>query len=159
MTNIATDLTKRPNALSDLQRPVAKLEWEKSGLGMEVIDCHDCKRPVSFSAVACPHCGSLEAAGPYRFSKKEARRYRIEQKNDNNLLITSLAFGAIGAAYGVFANIQGIWTASVAALAYGLLGILIGVPVAFTVNMVRNLRYFFVPVVLTLALLAYHIFH
>jgi hypothetical protein len=31
------------------------------------------------------------------------------------------------------------------------------VPVAFTVNMMRHLRYFFVPIGLMLALLAYHI--
>ena len=52
---------------------------------MEVISCHDCKRLVSFTAISCPHCGSTEAAGPYRFSKREARRYRIEDRNDNNL--------------------------------------------------------------------------
>jgi rRNA maturation protein Nop10 len=124
---------------------------------MEVISCHDCKRLVSFTAISCPHCGSTEAAGPYRFSKREARRYRIEDRNDNNLVITSLAFGAIGAAYGVLANIPSVWASTLGALAYGFLGLSVGVPVAFTVNMMRHLRYFLVPIGLMLALLAYHI--
>jgi len=63
----------------------------------------------------------------------------------------------IGAAYGVLANIPSVWASTLAALVYGFLGVLVGVPVAFTVNMVRHLRYFFIPIGLMLALLGYHI--
>jgi hypothetical protein len=124
---------------------------------MEIIRCHDCKHAVSFSAASCPHCGSTEPTGPYKFSKKEARSYRIEQRNDNNLVVTTLAFGAIAASYGVLVNLPSVFAATVAGLAYGLLGLLIGAPLAFTVNMVRHRGYFLVPVGLIAALLAYHI--
>ena len=63
---------------------------------MEVINCHDCKRPVSFSAAHCPHCGSREPGGTYQFSKKEAGKFRIEDKNDNYLVRTTLLLGLIG---------------------------------------------------------------
>jgi hypothetical protein len=56
-------------------------------LGMtELISCHDCGNGVSFTALACPHCGSTEPSGPYIRSRKEARRYRIEERNDRILI-------------------------------------------------------------------------
>ena len=124
---------------------------------MEIINCYDCKQPVSFSATACPHCGSIEHTGPYQFSKKEARCYRIEQKNDHNLLVTSLVLGLICGLYG-FVTSTTSFGAIVSTTAYGGLGILVGVPLAFTVNMVRHASYFAVPVGGLLLLLAYHFF-
>ena len=56
---------------------------------------------VSFTAAACPNCGSREPSGPYRHNRKEARRLRIEEKNDKNLIIVMTALGAIPALYGV----------------------------------------------------------
>jgi hypothetical protein len=38
---------------------------------------------------------------------------------------------------------------------YGLIGMLIGVPVAATINMYRSARYFLIPTVLVLLFLAY----
>jgi hypothetical protein len=64
---------------------------------MELINCHDCGLSVSFTAVSCPHCGSIEPAGPYRFNRKEARRYRIEDRNDRTLILITVGFGAVGA--------------------------------------------------------------
>ena len=130
---------------------------------MEVIKCHDCKRPVSFSAACCPHCGSKEPAGPYQFSKKEARKFRIEDKNDNYLVRTVLLLGLIGTLYGTFVGQKnesswyGVQTAIIimSAAWYGLIGVLVGVPVAATVNMYRSARHFLIPVVLVLLFLAY----
>jgi hypothetical protein len=130
---------------------------------MEVIKCHDCKRPVSFSAAFCPHCGSKEPAGPYQFSKKEARKFRIEDKNDNYLVRTVLLLGLIGTLYGTFVGQKnesswyGVQTAIIimSAAWYGLIGVLVGVPVAATVNMYRSARHFLIPVVLVLLFLAY----
>jgi rRNA maturation protein Nop10 len=68
---------------------------------MELINCHDCGRCVSFTAASCPHCGSIEPAGPYRFNRKEARRHRIEERNDRTLILMTVGFGAVGAFYGV----------------------------------------------------------
>ena len=68
---------------------------------MEVIRCHDCKCSVSFSAAHCPHCGSKEPAGPYQFSKREARKFRREDKNDNYLVRTTLLIGFLGLLYGI----------------------------------------------------------
>jgi len=130
---------------------------------MEVIKCHDCKRPVSFSAAFRPHCGSKEPAGPYQFSKKEARKFRIEDKNDNYLVRTVLLLGLIGTLYGTFVGQKnesswyGVQTAIIimSAAWYGLIGVLVGVPVAATVNMYRSARHFLIPVVLVLLFLAY----
>jgi rRNA maturation protein Nop10 len=128
---------------------------------MEVISCYDCRRFVSFSATRCPHCGSTEPAGPYQFSKKEARKYRIEHRNDNNLVATSVTFGLIGVLYGVAINVPNVTWATIGAVGYGLLGVLVGVPTAAAFNMMRHLGYFLIPIGLVVALLAYHfgIFH
>jgi peptidoglycan/LPS O-acetylase OafA/YrhL len=45
----------------------------------ELISCHDCGWSVSFSAAACPNCGSREPSGPYRFSSREARMRRVAE--------------------------------------------------------------------------------
>ncbi len=130
---------------------------------MELINCHDCKRPVSFSAAYCPHCGSKEPAGTYQFSKKEARKFRIEDKNDNYLVRTVLLLGLIGMLYGIVVGQKsesswyGVQTTIIVISAawYGLIGVLVGVPVAGTINMYRSARHFLIPVVLVLLFLAY----
>ena len=120
-------------------------------------------RPVSFSAAFCPHCGSKEPAGPYQFSKKEARKFRIEEKNDNYLVRTVLLLGLIGMLYGIVVGqkAESNWSAVqtiiivMSAAWYGLVGVLVGVPLAATINMYRSARHFLVPVVLVLLFLAY----
>jgi hypothetical protein len=62
----------------------------------ELIECHDCGGAVSFRAANCPHCGSAEPAGPYVFNRKEARRHRIEERNDRNLVVVTLSCGLVG---------------------------------------------------------------
>lgn len=104
----------------------------------ELIGCHDCGGQVSFRAASCPHCGSPEPAGPYVFSRKEIRRHRVEYRNDINLLITSLACAAAGALYGVIISSSGLG-AILHGLFYGVLGLLVGVPVAFAINVTRGL--------------------
>jgi hypothetical protein len=106
-------------------------------LRAKLIRCHDCGGAVSSRAASCPHCGSLEPAGPYVFSRQEARRHRIEERNDRNLVIISLACGLIGALYGA-AGSATMFGAVVAGLGYGLIGVVIGVPLAFAVNVTRN---------------------
>jgi len=105
---------------------------------MELIDCHDCGGQVSFRAASCPHCGSPEPSGPYVFSRKELRRHRIEYRNDINLLVTSLGCAAAGGLYGAIASSGGLG-AILHGLLYGLLGLLIGVPIAFAINVTRGL--------------------
>lgn len=104
----------------------------------ELIKCHDCGGAVSFRAANCPHCGSVEPAGPYVFNRKEARRHRIEERNDRNLVVVTLSCGLIGAFYGSAGHVT---TSGVilAAVGYGMLGVLIGVPLAFAINITRNL--------------------
>jgi hypothetical protein len=130
---------------------------------VEVISCHDCRRPVSFSAAACPHCGSREPAGTYQFNKKEARKFRIEDKNDNYLVKTTLLLGVIGMLYGIVVGQRsesswyGVQSAIIvmSAVGYGLLGVLVGVPVAATINMYRSARHFLIPTMVVLLFLAY----
>jgi hypothetical protein len=134
---------------------------------MEVISCHDCHRFVSFSATRCPHCGSTEPSGPYQFSKKEVRKFQIEQRNDNYLIRTALLLGAIGMLYGIVVGRKsggdsswyGIQSAVIvmSALWYGLIGVFIGVPLAATINLYRSARHFLIPVVLAVLFLAYEL--
>src|ERR1700732_5248471 len=95
----------------------------------ELIDCQDCGLAVSFSAVSCPHCGSTEPSGSYVFSKKEARRLRIEQRNDDTLAVTAVACGCAGALYGVLLS-SSTFSAIMSGIGYGVLGLLVGVPIA-----------------------------
>jgi hypothetical protein len=106
---------------------------------METIDCHDCSRPVSFSATRCPHCGSSEPAGPYRHSRREIRRHRIEERNDRTLLFMTLAAGVIGAFYGVETSSSRLGALMIGPL-YGFVGATIGVSLAFALNVTRNWR-------------------
>ena len=105
----------------------------------ELISCHDCGWSVSFSATACPRCGSREPSGSYRHNRKESRRLRIEEKNDKNLVVVMTVLGAIGAFYGVETS-----SSSLSALAlgfcYGFVGVVIGAPLAFAINITRNWR-------------------
>ncbi|MGC2774400.1 MAG: hypothetical protein WA418_02060 [Bradyrhizobium sp.] len=104
----------------------------------ELIDCRDCGNGVSFSAVACPHCGSTEPAGPVVQSRRELRRLRIEATNDRRLVVVTLLCAAIGIVYGAVMGAGGpasLW----AALGYGFVGAIIGVPAAFVINVTRGL--------------------
>jgi hypothetical protein len=106
---------------------------------IELISCYDCGKGVSFSAANCPHCGSAEPVGPYRHNRKEARRHRIEEKNDRTLIATTVALGVIGAFYGAESS-SSVLGALIAGLWYGFLGVAIGAPLAFAINITRNWR-------------------
>jgi hypothetical protein len=139
--------------------------WKQQEPEVEVISCHDCHGVVSFSATRCPHCGSTEPSGPYQFSKKEVRNFQIEQRNDNYLIKTSLLLGAIGMLYGIVvgrksgndSSLYGMQSAVIvlSAISYGLLGVMIGVPLAAIINLYRSARHFLIPVVIVVLFLAY----
>jgi hypothetical protein len=61
----------------------------------------------------------------------------IEGKNDRTLVVCSLVLGAIGACYG-YAVSAGAFSAILWAPLYGLLGLMIGVPLAFAINLMRG---------------------
>jgi hypothetical protein len=104
----------------------------------ELIDCHDCGNGVSFSAAECPHCGSTEPAGPVVQSRRELRRLRVEAVNDRRLVVVTLVCASLGTLYGAVTGAGG--TASLwAALGYGFVGAVIGVPAAFIINVSRSL--------------------
>jgi hypothetical protein len=106
---------------------------------METIICHDCEKPVSFSAAVCPQCGSIEPRGPYRHNRRAIRRHRIEERNDRTLIVFMIALGAIGAFYG--AKTGSSWVSeAVFTLLYGFVGVVAGVPIAFAINVTRNWR-------------------
>ena len=104
----------------------------------KLIDCHDCGGQVSFRAANCPHCGSPEPSGPYVFSREELRRHRVEYRNDINLGVTSLACAALGGCYGATVGSSGLG-AIISGVLYGVLGLLVGVPIAFAINVTRSL--------------------
>jgi hypothetical protein len=104
---------------------------------METISCHDCGWSVSFSATTCPSCGSREPSGPYRHNRKEARRLGIEDKNDKNLIVVMTALGGIGVFYGVEASSSSLGAMGLG-LWYGFVGVAIGAPLAFAINITRN---------------------
>ena len=109
-----------------------------SEMRAELIDCHDCGRPVSFRAVSCPNCGSTEPSGPYRFSKKELRRHRAEERNDHTLLVATVACCCGGVLWGVLLS-SSTFGAIMAGIGYGIVGLLIGVPIGFAINATRGL--------------------
>lgn len=104
----------------------------------ELTGCHDCGGRISFRAPSCPHCGSPEPSGPYVFSREDLRRHRIEYRNDINLAVTSLACAAAGGLYGAIVSSTGLG-AILHGLIYAGLGLLVGVPVAFAINVTRGL--------------------
>jgi uncharacterized membrane protein YeaQ/YmgE (transglycosylase-associated protein family) len=105
----------------------------------ELIRCHDCEQSVSFSAAACPQCGSIEPRGPYRHNRRELRRHRIEERNDRTLIVFMVVLGAIGAFYG--AETGSTWIReALGTLWYGFVGVAIGATLAFGINITRNWR-------------------
>ena len=105
----------------------------------ELISCHDCGWFVSFSAAACPNCGSREPSGSYRHNRKEARKLGAEGRNDRNLIVATLGLASAGILYGVITSSSAV-EALIAGFVYGILGMLIGPLVAFTVNITRDWR-------------------
>lgn len=99
----------------------------------ELIACHDCGASVSFSAAACPTCGSREPGGPYIQSRQERRLHRGEQRNDETLVRATLLCCFVGVAYG--SVMIGWW----GAVGYGVLGAVIGVPAGFIISASRHL--------------------
>jgi DNA-directed RNA polymerase subunit RPC12/RpoP len=104
---------------------------------MATINCHDCGKPVSLSARACPGCGSRDLAGPVRTRRKVPRKIGIEGLNDRNLAVASLSLGLLGACYG-FATSTGTIGAIFFTALYGLVGVTIGVPIGFAINVIRR---------------------
>jgi hypothetical protein len=102
----------------------------------ELTACHDCGGAVSFSAVACPHCGSTEPGGPYIFSRKETNKFRIEERNDHSMVVITVVCTIVGALYGWSSGGGTLWQ-TLAAFGYGILGLLAGVPIAFIFNSAR----------------------
>jgi hypothetical protein len=99
----------------------------------ELVGCHDCGEAVSFSAAACPHCGSREPSGPYIMSRREQRLHRIEERNDQTLMGMLMLCTGIGFFFGAVTG--GAWPA----VGYGLVGAFIGVPAGFVINVSRRL--------------------
>jgi hypothetical protein len=105
----------------------------------ELTQCHDCSALVSFTALACPHCGSREPSGPYRFTKRETRRFRIEERNDRRLILMTAGLAAIGVFYGLETSSSTVGAVITTTL-YGFLGAAIGAPLAFAINVTRHWR-------------------
>jgi hypothetical protein len=100
-------------------------------------------RPADFvHSRTLPGCGSIEPAGPCRHNRKELRRHRIEERNDRSPIATMVVLGAIGGFYGVETSSSGFGAVALST-AYGFVGVLIAVPLAFAVNLTRNWRYLF----------------
>jgi uncharacterized membrane protein YeaQ/YmgE (transglycosylase-associated protein family) len=105
----------------------------------ELIRCHDCEQSVSFSAAACPQCGSIEPRGPYRHSRREIRRQQIEERNDRTLIVFTVVLGVIGVFYGAETGLSWL-RGTLGALLYGFVGTVIGATLAFAINITRNWR-------------------
>jgi hypothetical protein len=99
----------------------------------ELIGCHDCGKAVSFSAAACPNCGSREPSGPHIMSRHEQRMFRHEDRNDQTLLGMLVLCGGVGFCLGALTG--GTWPA----VGYGLVGALVGLPAGFVINVSRRL--------------------
>lgn len=106
--------------------------------GRELIDCHDCGAPISFSAASCPRCGSTEPTGLYIQNARERRKLRAEAVNDRRLLTVTLLCCGLGVLYGAVMEQGGIGSVW-GGLFFGFVGAVIGVPCAFVINVTRNL--------------------
>jgi hypothetical protein len=94
----------------------------------ELVPCYDCGKAISSTAAACQHCGSLEPGGPYVFSAEERRRLREHARNVRTMIITIVACGIAGAAYGLLSS--GTFTDAIPA---SLVGFLVGGPIGFAI--------------------------
>lgn len=99
----------------------------------ELLTCHDCGNAISFSATNCPHCGSRDPTGPYVHSPRELRRHRIEAPNDWTLAVAVVGFSLLGVVFGLM-TASGTFAALLAGAGYGAVGLLLGVPIGFVVN-------------------------
>lgn len=104
----------------------------------KLIGCHDCDHLVSPSALACPNCGSKQPFGPPILHRKRPPIYNVEARNDRNMIVFACVLGGLGAACG-FATSAGPISAALLATSYGMIGILVGVPLAALVNITRRL--------------------
>lgn len=104
----------------------------------KLIDCHDCGHPVSGNAAACPACGSKEPFGPPVLHRTRPPIHNVEARNDRNMIVFAGVLGALGAAYG-FATSTGPLSAALLVTSYGILGVLVGVPLAALINITRRL--------------------
>jgi hypothetical protein len=86
--------------------------------------------------MSCPHCGSVEPRGPYIHSRRELRRLRAEERNDHTPMVMVCGMG--GVLYGIVMASSPLGKILLAT-GYGCLGVLIGVPIAFIINMTRHL--------------------
>ncbi|WP_157095069.1 hypothetical protein [Bradyrhizobium sp. AT1] len=108
------------------------------GQVLKLINCFDCGHAVSVNATACPGCGSKHLAGPPTLGRKRTPIPNVEARNDRNIFVIAGMLGAIGAVYGVATSL-GPWTAALLGIAYGVGGVLIGVPLAGLLNITRRL--------------------
>ncbi|MBV9560003.1 MAG: hypothetical protein JOY90_06010 [Bradyrhizobium sp.] len=104
----------------------------------QLTNCHDCGHAVSVNAGRCPQCGSAEPFGPRVFSPREQRQHRIEARNDRSLAVITLGCGAAGAFYGLLTT-STLFGHVIFGCAYGLVGMIIGVAVAFVINITRGI--------------------
>ena len=94
-------------------------------------------RPVPIIRMGTGHSATHAMEGPYRLSKRAARKNGIEQRNDRRLAAAALSFGLLGACYG-FATSSGAFSAVFWVLAYGVAGLTVGVPIGFAINFLRS---------------------
>jgi hypothetical protein len=92
---------------------------------------------VFFAAMSCRHCGSSEPSGPFIQSAR-APAAPDEERNDHRLLTVTLLCRGIGIAFGVLTS-AGLFSALLAAVFYGAIGLIIGVTAAFIINMSHRL--------------------
>jgi hypothetical protein len=89
----------------------------------ESIHCQECGRPGPFSPLGCPKCGEV--------------RLRAKQQN-HTLIVTTVACGYVGGLYGSLFGAS-TPTAILAGFDYGMVGVLVGVPIGFAINLTRRL--------------------
>lgn len=70
-------------------------------------------------------------------SRREKRLHRIEARNDRNLALAAIGCTVVGALFGVLTSSTTLGAVAAGA-GYGFVGLLIGVPVGFVINMTRH---------------------
>jgi hypothetical protein len=114
-----------------MERPSKFFDIQARSAGEGLVHCVDCNNVVAVSASSCPSCGSKTYFGVHK------RRYAHEETNDNILIGTTVATFLFGIVHGIAVS-EGTLGAIFNAAWQGTLGLLVGVPIGFAINMMRS---------------------
>jgi hypothetical protein len=114
-----------------MARPSKFFDIQARSAGKGLVRCLDCNEVVALSASWCPRCGSKAYFGVHK------QRHAREATNDSVLIGTTVATLLFGIVHGIAVR-SGTLSAIFNASWQGALGLLVGVPIGFAINIIRS---------------------